>query len=36
MAWEQRGSCFNIFQMRNRGQISKTFTNYEAKDLTHK
>ncbi|KAF7820995.1 uncharacterized protein G2W53_026450 [Senna tora] len=32
-AWEERGSCFNIFQKTNRDQISETFTNYEAKDL---
>ncbi|KAF7800571.1 uncharacterized protein G2W53_044988 [Senna tora] len=32
LAWEERGSCFNIFQTTNRGQISETFTNYEAKD----
>ncbi|KAF7834912.1 uncharacterized protein G2W53_009771 [Senna tora] len=32
-AWEERGSCLNIFQTRNRGRISETFTNYEAKDL---
>ncbi|KAF7814942.1 uncharacterized protein G2W53_028911 [Senna tora] len=34
MAWEERGLSLNIFPMRNRGQISETFTNYEAKDLT--
>ncbi|KAF7802596.1 uncharacterized protein G2W53_041707 [Senna tora] len=33
LAWEKRGSCLNIFQMTNRGRISKTFTNYKAKDL---
>ncbi|KAF7831960.1 uncharacterized protein G2W53_014293 [Senna tora] len=33
MAWEELGSCLNIFQMTNRGRISETFTNYEAKDL---
>ncbi|KAF7839189.1 uncharacterized protein G2W53_007671 [Senna tora] len=33
MAWEERGSCLNIFRMTNRGRISETFTNYEAKDL---
>ncbi|KAF7835098.1 uncharacterized protein G2W53_009957 [Senna tora] len=33
LAWEQRGSCLNIFRTTNRGQISETFTNYEAKDL---
>ncbi|KAF7832077.1 uncharacterized protein G2W53_014410 [Senna tora] len=32
---EERGSCLNIFQTKNRGQISETFTNYEAKDLLH-
>ncbi|KAF7835153.1 uncharacterized protein G2W53_010012 [Senna tora] len=35
-AWEERGSCLNIFQTTNRGQISETFTNYEAKDLLRK
>ncbi|KAF7812704.1 uncharacterized protein G2W53_033680 [Senna tora] len=33
LAWEQRGSCLNIFSMKNRGQISETFPNYKAKDL---
>ncbi|KAF7812649.1 uncharacterized protein G2W53_033625 [Senna tora] len=33
LAWEERGSCLNIFRMKNRGWISETFTNYEAKDL---
>ncbi|KAF7802626.1 uncharacterized protein G2W53_041737 [Senna tora] len=33
LAWEERGSCLNIFRMTNRGGISETFTNYEAKDL---
>ncbi|KAF7812703.1 uncharacterized protein G2W53_033679 [Senna tora] len=33
LAWEERESCVNIFQMTNRGWISETFTNYEAKDL---
>ncbi|KAF7812667.1 uncharacterized protein G2W53_033643 [Senna tora] len=33
LAWEERGSCLNIFQTTNRGRISETFTNYEAKDL---
>ncbi|KAF7835151.1 uncharacterized protein G2W53_010010 [Senna tora] len=36
LAWEERGSCLNIFQMTNRGRISETFTNYEAKDLLRK
>ncbi|KAF7820780.1 uncharacterized protein G2W53_026235 [Senna tora] len=36
LAWEERGSCLNIFQTTNRGQISETFTNYEAKDLLPK
>ncbi|KAF7820982.1 uncharacterized protein G2W53_026437 [Senna tora] len=31
IAWEERGSCLNIFRMRNRCRISETFTNYEAK-----
>ncbi|KAF7832073.1 uncharacterized protein G2W53_014406 [Senna tora] len=33
MAWEERGSSINIYRMKNRGRISETFTNYEAKDL---
>ncbi|KAF7832036.1 uncharacterized protein G2W53_014369 [Senna tora] len=36
LAWEERGSCLNIFWMTNRGRISETFTNYEAKDLLRK
>ncbi|KAF7821014.1 uncharacterized protein G2W53_026469 [Senna tora] len=36
MAWEERGLCLNIFQMKNRGRISETLTNYEAKDLMRK
>ncbi|KAF7835103.1 uncharacterized protein G2W53_009962 [Senna tora] len=36
LAWEERGSCLNIFWMTNRGQISEIFTNYEAKDLLRK
>ncbi|KAF7821308.1 uncharacterized protein G2W53_026763 [Senna tora] len=36
MAWEERGSCLNIFRMTNRGRISETFTNYEAKFLLRK
>ncbi|KAF7834929.1 uncharacterized protein G2W53_009788 [Senna tora] len=36
LAWEERGSCLNIFQTKNRGRISETFTNYEAKDSLHK
>ncbi|KAF7839212.1 uncharacterized protein G2W53_007694 [Senna tora] len=35
-AWEERGSCLNILRMKNRGRISKTFTNYEAKDWFRK
>ncbi|KAF7834994.1 uncharacterized protein G2W53_009853 [Senna tora] len=35
-AWEERGSCLNIFRITNRSRISETFTNYEAKDLLHK
>ncbi|KAF7832021.1 uncharacterized protein G2W53_014354 [Senna tora] len=31
LAWEERGSCINILRMKNRGQISETFSNYEAK-----
>ncbi|KAF7820986.1 uncharacterized protein G2W53_026441 [Senna tora] len=33
MAWEERGSCLNIFRTTNRGWISETYTNYDAKDL---
>ncbi|KAF7834896.1 uncharacterized protein G2W53_009755 [Senna tora] len=36
LAWEERGSCLNIFRMTNRGRISETFTNYEAKNLLRK
>ncbi|KAF7835420.1 uncharacterized protein G2W53_010279 [Senna tora] len=36
LAWEERGSCLKIFRMTNHGQISKTFTNYKAKDLLRK
>ncbi|KAF7802634.1 uncharacterized protein G2W53_041745 [Senna tora] len=36
MAWEERGSCLNIYRTTNSGRISETFTNYEAKDLLHK
>ncbi|KAF7839217.1 uncharacterized protein G2W53_007699 [Senna tora] len=36
MAWEERGSCLNIFRMVNRCRISETFMNYEAKDLLPK
>ncbi|KAF7834982.1 uncharacterized protein G2W53_009841 [Senna tora] len=36
LAWEERGSCLNIFRMTNRGRISEIFTNYEAKDLLRK
>ncbi|KAF7835513.1 uncharacterized protein G2W53_010372 [Senna tora] len=36
LAWEERGSCRNVFQTTNRGQISETFTNYEAKDMLRK
>ncbi|KAF7812688.1 uncharacterized protein G2W53_033664 [Senna tora] len=36
LAWEERGSCLNIFPTTNHGPISKTFTNYEAKDLLRK
>ncbi|KAF7834930.1 uncharacterized protein G2W53_009789 [Senna tora] len=36
LAWEERGSCLNIFRTTNHGRISKTFTNYEAKDLLRK
>ncbi|KAF7820781.1 uncharacterized protein G2W53_026236 [Senna tora] len=33
LAWEERGSCLNIFRTTNHGRILETFTNYEAKDL---
>ncbi|KAF7832053.1 uncharacterized protein G2W53_014386 [Senna tora] len=33
LAWQERGSCLNMFRMTNRGRISETLTNYEAKDL---
>ncbi|KAF7835068.1 uncharacterized protein G2W53_009932 [Senna tora] len=36
MAWEERGSCLNIFRTKNRGRISETFMNYDAKDLLRK
>ncbi|KAF7835018.1 uncharacterized protein G2W53_009877 [Senna tora] len=36
MAWEERGSCVNIFQTRNRGRISETIMNYDAKVLLRK
>ncbi|KAF7802546.1 E3 ubiquitin-protein ligase AIRP2 [Senna tora] len=36
LAWEERGSCLNIFWTTNGCQISETFTNYEAKDLLRK
>ncbi|KAF7820779.1 uncharacterized protein G2W53_026234 [Senna tora] len=36
LAWEERGSCLNIFRMTNCGWISETFTNYEAQDLFRK
>ncbi|KAF7821047.1 uncharacterized protein G2W53_026502 [Senna tora] len=36
MAWEERGSCLNIFRTRNRDRIPETFKNYEAKDLLRK
>ncbi|KAF7823807.1 uncharacterized protein G2W53_021951 [Senna tora] len=36
MPWEERGSCLNIFRTIDRGRISETFTNYEAKDLLRK
>ncbi|KAF7801157.1 uncharacterized protein G2W53_044920 [Senna tora] len=36
LAWEERGSCLNILRTTNRGRVSETFTNYEAKDLLRK
>ncbi|KAF7823859.1 uncharacterized protein G2W53_022003 [Senna tora] len=35
-AREEFGSCLNVFWTINRGRISETFTNYEAKDLLRK
>ncbi|KAF7823830.1 uncharacterized protein G2W53_021974 [Senna tora] len=35
-AWEERGSCLNIFRTKNRDRILETFTNYEAKDMLRK
>ncbi|KAF7812651.1 uncharacterized protein G2W53_033627 [Senna tora] len=35
-AWEERGSCLNIFRTTNRGLISETLTNYEEKDSLRK
>ncbi|KAF7839080.1 uncharacterized protein G2W53_007562 [Senna tora] len=36
LAWEERGSCLNIFRTTNRDRILETFENYEAKDLLRK
>ncbi|KAF7802415.1 uncharacterized protein G2W53_041526 [Senna tora] len=36
MAWDERGSCINIFRMRNHGRISETVTMYESKALLRK
>ncbi|KAF7835434.1 uncharacterized protein G2W53_010293 [Senna tora] len=36
MAWEECGSCLNIFQTINHGRISETFTNYDEKDMLRK
>ncbi|KAF7835086.1 uncharacterized protein G2W53_009945 [Senna tora] len=36
MAWEERGSRLKIFRTTNRGRISKSVTNYEAKQLLRK
>ncbi|KAF7802297.1 uncharacterized protein G2W53_041408 [Senna tora] len=33
MAWDERGSCLNIFQTTNHDQISETFWKYEAKAM---
>ncbi|KAF7832085.1 uncharacterized protein G2W53_014418 [Senna tora] len=33
LAWEERGSCLNIFLITNHSQISETFSNYEAEDV---
>ncbi|KAF7835441.1 uncharacterized protein G2W53_010300 [Senna tora] len=32
-AWEERGSCLNIFRTINHDRILETFRNYDAKDL---
>ncbi|KAF7821057.1 uncharacterized protein G2W53_026512 [Senna tora] len=36
MVWDERGSYLYIFRMTNRGRMSESFTNYEAKDLLRK
>ncbi|KAF7821016.1 uncharacterized protein G2W53_026471 [Senna tora] len=36
MAWEERGSCLNIFWVTNRGRISEILMNYEVKHLLRK
>ncbi|KAF7802562.1 uncharacterized protein G2W53_041673 [Senna tora] len=36
LAWEECGSCLNIFRTTKHGRISETFMNYEAKDLLRK
>ncbi|KAF7834979.1 uncharacterized protein G2W53_009838 [Senna tora] len=36
LAWEERGSCLNIFRTTNRGRILETFISYDAKDLLRK
>ncbi|KAF7835147.1 uncharacterized protein G2W53_010006 [Senna tora] len=36
MAWEERGSCLNIFRTTNHVRISETSKNYEAKHLLRK
>ncbi|KAF7820974.1 uncharacterized protein G2W53_026429 [Senna tora] len=36
MAWEERGSCLNIFWTTNRGRISESFSIIEAEDLLRK
>ncbi|KAF7814943.1 uncharacterized protein G2W53_028912 [Senna tora] len=36
MAWDERGSCLNILWSRNRGRITETFTNFDAKHLLRK
>ncbi|KAF7802311.1 uncharacterized protein G2W53_041422 [Senna tora] len=36
MAWDERGSCLNIFRTTNRDRISETFWKYEAKALMRK
>ncbi|KAF7831957.1 uncharacterized protein G2W53_014290 [Senna tora] len=36
LAWEERGSCLNLFRTTYHAWILETITNYEAKDLLRK